>query len=282
MTETQSRSSSVLPEGDALTEYARTFPPFFVHAHTTVAPSNRFTNTGEVLGNYEHGISGAVLQSIELGETERTKLRSATGDLLYASNKRRRIMPSVLSVKNLVASFHASATDPIDLTEAKKTESRSPAELLKTVPVKYLRYAEDVRPPYIGTYSKFPVGYPPSRLLRRPFLRALPSTNYDYDSEAEWEEPEEGEDLDSEGEEEIGEDDVGDDMEEFLDDEDAEGSGAKRRNLMGDVQPVHTGIVWESTTDRKKSNVIPFGDTSLDFKHFGMELLLSTFLQSPT
>ena len=199
------------------------------------------------------------------------------GDLLHAPDKRRRIMPHIIPVKDLVASFHGSATDPIDLTQTQKTSQRSPAELLKALPVKYLRYVEDVRPPYIGTYSKIPVKCSPSRLLRRPFLRALPATNYDYDSEAEWEEPEEGEDLDSEGEEEIGEDEPGDDMEEFLDDDDAEGYGAKRRNLMGDVQPVCTGVIWDNAADQAKSKMIAYGDTSLDLGPYRMELLLSRF-----
>ena len=183
----------------------------------------------------------------------------------------------MVPVKDIVASFHGSADDPIDLTQGRQSSRRSPADVLKKVPVKYLRFVEDVRPPYIGTYSKTPVSCSPLRLFRRPFLRALPATNYDYDSEAEWEEPEEGEDLDSEGEEEIGEDEAGDDMEEFLDDDDAEGCGAKRRNLMGDVQPVCTGVVWENTVDRAKSNTIPYGDTSLDLRSFKIELLLGMF-----
>ena len=224
---------------------------------------------------YDYGIDTMVSQATEFGGTESARLRSSMDALFRAPNKRRRITPLIIPVKDLVASFHGSPTDPIDLTQAKKTSQHRPADLLKTVPMKYLRYVEDVRPPYIGTYSKIPVKCSPSRLLRKPFLRALPATNYDYDSEAEWEEPEEGEYLDSEGEEEIGEDEVGDDMEEFLDDDDAEGCGAKRRNLMGDVQPVCTGVLWDNVADRPKSTVIAYGDTALDITPFRMELLLS-------
>ncbi|MCJ1393000.1 hypothetical protein MMC18_005872 [Xylographa bjoerkii] len=270
----RSRSASVLPDQDTSSDYKRTFPPFFVHAHTEIAPLSRFTSNDKHTASNACSIDTAVSQSAEFRGTARAKMRSSMGDLLHTPNKRRRIASFILPVKDLVASFHGSSTDPIDLTEARKIGRRSPADLLRTVPVKYLRYAEDVRPPYIGTYSKSPVVYSPSRLLRRPFLRALPATNYDYDSEAEWEEPEEGEDLDSEGEEEIGDDEV-DDMEEFLDDEDAEGSGAKRRNLMGDVQPACTGIIWECAAGPNNSNVITYSDTAVDPKSFRMELLLA-------
>ncbi|MCJ1401457.1 hypothetical protein MMC11_004670 [Xylographa trunciseda] len=276
----RSRSASLLPDQDVASDYTRAFPPFFVHAHTDVAPPNRFTSNDKVTASYEYRIDTAVSQPKEFSGTVSARLKCSMGDMLHASNKRRRITPFILPVKDLVASLHGSATDPIDLTQTQKSSQTSPAELLKTVSVKYLRYAEDVRPPYIGTYSKTPVTYSPSRLLRRPFLRALPATNYDYDSEAEWEEPEEGEDLDSEGEEEVGEDEVGDDMEEFLDDDDIEGTGAKRRNLMGDVQPVCTGIIWQDVVDRAKLNPITHGDTSLDLKHFRMELLLSMLAAS--
>ncbi|MCJ1382006.1 hypothetical protein MMC17_005118 [Xylographa soralifera] len=271
----RSRSASLLPDQDVASDYTRTFPPFFVHAHTDVAPPSRFTCNDRDTASYDYGIDTMVSQSTDFGGTASARLRSSLGDLFRAPNKRRRITPLIISVKDIVASFHGSAADPIDLTQTQKTSQRSPADLLKTVPVKYLRYVEDVRPPYIGTYSKIPVKCSPSRLLRRPFLRALPGTNYDYDSEAEWEEPEEGEDLDSEGEEEIGEEEIGDDMEEFLDDDDAEGYGAKRRNLMGDVQPVCTGVVWDGAVDRAKSNVIAYGDTTLDLRPFRMELLFN-------
>jgi chromatin assembly factor 1 subunit A len=73
----------------------------------------------------------------------------------------------------------------------------------------------------------------------------LPDTNYDYDSEAEWEEPEEGEDLNSEDEEEMSED-GDDDMDGFLDDEDDAMAGGKRRLIVGDLEPVSSGIRWAS------------------------------------
>jgi hypothetical protein len=57
--------------------------------------------------------------------------------------------------------------------------------------LKLLRFEEDLRPPYVGTYSK------KSSVLngRRPFFKDSALFNYDYDSEAEWEEESVGEDI---------------------------------------------------------------------------------------
>ena len=113
-----------------------------------------------------------------------------------------------------------SSHSPIDLTDsASENIKRRPADMLKSIPIKFIKFAEDVRPPYIGTYSKTPKTGSICSLGRAPFGRVRPDTNYEYDSEAEWEDLGEGEDLESEGEEEE-EDDEEADMDEFLDDED--------------------------------------------------------------
>jgi len=57
---------------------------------------------------------------------------------------------------------------------------------------------DHIRPPYVGTFSK------KSTVItgRRPFAKDADMFNYDYDSEADWEEEEPGEDIaDSDGEE---------------------------------------------------------------------------------
>jgi chromatin assembly factor 1 subunit A len=73
---------------------------------------------------------------------------------------------------------------------------------------KFLRFHEDIRPAYHGTWSK------KSSIVtgRTPFAKDTKFLNYDYDSEAEWEE----------GDDEVGEDienDAGDDEEENEDEE---------------------------------------------------------------
>jgi len=71
--------------------------------------------------------------------------------------------------------------------------------------VRVFSFHEDMRPAYVGTYSKrstFITG-------RKPFGQDHKQLNYDYDSEEEWEEQEEGEDIaDSAGEEEEGGNDL--------------------------------------------------------------------------
>lgn len=119
-------------------------------------------------------------------------------------------------------------------------------DLLRKIPMKSLKFGEDVRPPYQGTYTKpLPEGSA-NKLSRNPFHRGLPDTNYDYDSEAEWEDAEEGEELDSEEEEEVSEE-GDDDMEGFLDDEDDHPVDGKRRLIVGDLEPVCTGIRWQDS-----------------------------------
>lgn len=116
-------------------------------------------------------------------------------------------------------------------------------DMLRQIPMKTLRFGEDVRPPYQGTFTR-PVSEASARKLsRNPYHRGLPEVNYDYDSEAEWEEPEEGEDLDSEEDEE-GSDDGDDDMDGFLDDEDDALLAGKRRPIVGDLEPVCSGLRW--------------------------------------
>jgi len=113
--------------------------------------------------------------------------------------------------------------------------------------VKYLRFEEDVRPPYTGTCTRLQDTQAISKLARNPFGCGLPNTDYAYDSEAEWDEPVEGEDLDSEGEEEPDDDDAGDEMDEFLDDEEANDAtrAVKRRPMLGDQEPKCTALCWE-------------------------------------
>lgn len=148
-----------------------------------------------------------------------------------------------LPVKTIVERLHGSFEKPIDLTEDTTGSTSKPWDLLQQVPVKYLHFGEDVRPPYFGTYTKVQTLTEARKLARNPYSKTLPEANYDYDSEAEWEEPEEGEDLgDDEDDEES--QDGGEDMEDFLDDED-DPLKNRRRQIATDLEPVSTGLVWE-------------------------------------
>lgn len=175
------------------------------------------------------------------------------------------------SVKELVAEIRGTSRSPVDLTRIGAKSTRKSPDLLAAVPIKYLQFAEDVRPPYIGTFTKIlnPKAY--LNLCRNPFLRTLPAVNYDYDSEAEWEEPDEGEDLESEGEEED-EDDDADDIEEFLDDAEETGEpSSKHRLTCGDLEPISTGLCWGNQGAQSQSNNGCKG--GLDLKVFKIQTL---------
>jgi len=88
-------------------------------------------------------------------------------------------------------------------------------------------------------------------------MRSRPELDYDYDSEAEWQESEEGDDVESNAES----DDEGnsaadpEEMDDFLDDEETgEGAKNKRKLFTSDMKPTCSGICWED----------PQGDQSND------------------
>lgn len=175
------------------------------------------------------------------------------------------------SVKELVTEIQGTSRIAIDLTRVGTKSARKASDLLAAIPIKYLQFAEDVRPPYIGTYSKILEPQAHSNLRRNPFSRTLPAVNYDYDSEAEWEEPGEGEDLESEGEEED-EDEDADDIEEFLDDAEETGEPSSKRRLMcGDLEPISTGLCWENHGAQNQPNNADKG--GLDLTDFTIQII---------
>lgn len=147
------------------------------------------------------------------------------------------------SVKELVKRV-LEPTHVDDLPAATNEAPLDPVEELRTLPVKFLFFHEDIRPPFVGTYTKAPTEHAAKRVSRNPFAKVRTDTDYDYDSEAEWEEPEEGEDLNSDIESEADSVDTAEDMAGFLDDEDAD--GPKKRLMPLDMEPVCTGICWEN------------------------------------
>ncbi|KAL9127467.1 MAG: hypothetical protein Q9217_003667 [Psora testacea] len=231
-TNRQSRSVSLTPPKPALSDYERAFPPFFLQSHTSLAPFNHFLRDEQGLPYAQSKIDEGLFSGYNIQELSRLAPRK--------SRQRYRLTPTV---KDILVRMNGTPQNPIELSDAKDTSLR-PAELLRPISMKVLKFAEDVRPPYIGTYTKLTDRTTIARLSRNPFSRGLPEADYDYDSEAEWEDPGEGEDLDSEGEEELDEEDE-DEMEGFLDDEEtADPRAVKRRPLLGDLQPTCTGICW--------------------------------------
>ncbi|KAK4225030.1 chromatin assembly factor 1 subunit rlf2 [Podospora fimiseda] len=128
--------------------------------------------------------------------------------------------------------------------ESQTSQAHHVRELLKSVPIKSLKFYQDVRPPYIGTISGLPPGVKSlKKVSRNPFSRDILPLAYDYDSEAEWQD-EEGEDVDDldDEEEEL---DGDEDMDDFLDDAD---DTAPSRMVFsgGGMEPESTGLCWEN------------------------------------
>lgn len=261
---TRSRSGSASPQKSTLSDYERAFPPFYLHLHTTLAPYCRFRKDREALHHARSDIDENLRSDWKGLGTFTGKRKALEMDAIeqlhIPPHKRMKRTKEHITVKQIVGRIHGTANDPIDLTEQRtKAFVPQPADLLKSIAMKHLQFAEDVRPPYRGTYTKLPIKKSASSLARNPFERALPQTDYDYDSEAEWEEPEDGEDLNSEREEEENGSEEGDDeMEGFLDDEDAGegvgGVGNKRRHVVGDLEPVCSGLLWEDADGVCRAN----------------------------
>lgn len=221
-------------EAVTVSDYQRAFPEFFLQSHTKVAPPHMFQRDSEALRLIREKLD-ASMKSPNSPE-EALVFRPSEIFNLMPYRRRRGRLPA--SVREILLEMQ-SLNDQAGTSEAVQRQQG----LLKKVRMKSLKFGEDVRPPYQGTYSKHLPESSAYKIMRNPFYRGLPETNYDYDSEAEWEEPEEGEELDSEEEEEMSEDGE-DDMDGFLDDEDDQLVDGKRRLIVGDLEPVCSGIQW--------------------------------------
>ncbi|KAI9647710.1 hypothetical protein NHQ30_004096 [Ciborinia camelliae] len=243
-------SAHLTPSKKEISPYEKMFPAFFVQNGVRLAPINHF-------GRDEEG-SQALQSTIDAyisGHRSPGRRRHFDAMELFplsSSNSVKR-GKSIVSVREIMAELSGNPSKPIDLTtDSRNSQIKRTKAQLQDVPMKFLKFQEDVRPPYQGTYTHTPL-YGMSKLARNPMRRDLPNTNYDYDSEAEWIEDEDAEDLNSEGEEdEEGLDDA-EDMDGFLDDENDELLNSRRAlgGIQGDLEPVSTGLCWE---DRKKRN----------------------------
>jgi len=255
--------SALTPSKPARTLYNKRFPPFFVKAHVTLAPTNRFERDEQATDTLQN-----TLDSYILGNRSPNRPRSLDAvSLFHLSNQEKARGKLCIPVREIMAEYSGNSSKPVDLTiDSQNTQIRKTGNALKNVPLKFIKFMTDVRPPYIGTYTNRPV-HGVMKLARNPLRRDLPDTNYDYDSEADWiEGDEDGEDIHSD----IGDDDadLGDDMEDmedFLDDENDELLNSKRLVMQGDLEPVSSGMCWE---DRHKRS------TNVKMMPYRMEIIL--------
>lgn len=234
-----SRRSSVasinLDKSDIATQPANSyFLPFFVSEYTDMAPQNRLKRK----------------KPVDFDLIQISMLPSAR-ERFGRPRKRQRRVPNVRAVLEVSQSLDNVVVDLDSQVE----------DALKLVPYKYLHFGEDVRPPYQGTYTRAVSSGTSSKLSRNPFHRGLPDTNYDYDSEAEWEPPAE-DDEDLEGDDALSDaEDDEDEMADFLDDEDDLG---RKRGPMMDMTPNSSGLCWSGSN---------FDDDGLNVKQYSMHFL---------
>jgi chromatin assembly factor 1 subunit A len=255
---------------NARSDYEGYFLPFNLPAHTILAPTNTFLDSAEQMEAARARLDKIIEQKDQPSEAiTPDTLKSYFPARSYGGRK-------TTTIAEIVDCVNGSSDHPIDLTADKSAASRNPLDMLKDIPMKYIHFGEDYRPPYYGTYTRSYTDLEASRLARNPLSRIRQDTDYDYDSEAEWNEPEEGEDLDSDGDDDD-EDEAEDDMDGFLDDE--EDPHMKRRLVSGDLVPVSTGLCWEDTDRVSKLND---GSEAIctDFKDFTMGFLLDPQMRS--
>ncbi|EZF29592.1 hypothetical protein H101_06742 [Trichophyton interdigitale H6] len=225
------------------------FPPFFIQSHVKLAPNHRFERDSSALSHACEKLDSLRKSDFGLANDDIPLQQYNPAELFQMiSYRRRQGEPATPSVKEILLKLQDPELNSIDLTDTNGTATQV-EKLLRKIPMKVLNFREDVRPPYQGTFTKRLERRAARKLCRNPFWRGVPEFNYDYDSEAEWEEPEEGEDILSEGDDEVS-DDGEDDMDDFLDDGEDESANTKRRMIVGDLEPKCTGICWaENSAD---------------------------------
>lgn len=261
-------SAHSTPSKKEISPYEKMFPAFFVQNGVRLAPINHFQKDDD-----ESQALHSTIDAYILGSRSPERKRDFDFMELFRLSRSSSLKrgKSIVTVREIMAELNGNPSKPIDLTtNSQNSQIKRTKAQLKDVPMKFLKFQEDVRPPYQGTYTHTPI-HGISKLARNPMLRDLPNTNYDYDSEAEWIEDEDAEDLNSEGEEdEEGLDDA-EDMDGFLDDENDELLNSRRMlgGIQGDLEPVSTGLCWEDS--RKRS-------TNVKMMPFRMEFILGVLL----
>jgi chromatin assembly factor 1 subunit A len=210
---------------DVRSEFAKWILPFFVLEHTEMAPSNRFLPRNDS--------DTSISCFLEQSDSDPRPLQMS-----FKTRKLQYRQPKV--IKHARSAAAGGVDRPVDLTTR-----RPEASSLWKASYKVLHFKEDVRPPYQGTYTRAVSPQTARKLCRVPTHRGLPDTDYDYDSEAEWAEPD-ADDEDLEDEDDLSEEEDGaDEMADFLDDE---ADAGKRAIATSDVEPVSTGLCWEGET----------------------------------
>ncbi|CAK7271971.1 chromatin assembly factor-I (CAF-I) p90 subunit [Sporothrix epigloea] len=228
-----------------VSEYDRIFKPFFIKENVTMATDlyGMDSETKEakslILDQYLSGSRG------DFSPTKPFCSASAS-DYFHISGActagRGRIRPAVRKIMNMLGP-DALYYGNLGGVSGHDTQVKLALDLLKSVPMKYLFFREDVRPAYYGTITSQPPQARLSKLARNPLAKTVLPLNYDYDSEAEWVDDGDGEDVDDLDDDEEEVEDDGE-MSDFLDD--SEDALPLRPAFSGGMEPESTGVCWEN------------------------------------
>lgn len=237
------------PAAQERNEYQRIAQEFFVKENVTLA-SNKFALSPvsqaakiEVLDDFVAGRRAPV----EIKSFDPFQALRLPNGVAHPRGK------MYASVRGLLSSSDGLQTSPIDLTtESQNVRIQRTQQALKRIPLKHLKFHEDVRPAYYGTVTSVESLASLRKLARKPIAKDLP-LNYDYDSEAEWVDDGddgEGDDVSLLDDEDVDEED-GEGMDDFLDDSEDVGRGP--RMIAGIMEPESSGVCFEDHT-RKNPN----------------------------
>ncbi|KAG0036284.1 Chromatin assembly factor 1, subunit A [Podila clonocystis] len=256
------------------------FHPFHVKKSTTLAPINRFSKELSIK-EFDQQIALASENDMDVDHIPKLDPQSAKAELsaLFgkktrsadrsnaSNNKTKKLPPHYLTmtVKELMHSG-ALLQDGDDNMDEMLTWRDIPA-----LRMRLLQFAENYRPAYFGTWSKRS-----KHINGRRFLgKDTHLIEYDVDSEAEWEEDEEGEECKSDDDEDDA-DEVGSEQEEEDDwlvpegylsedegldagEEGHKGESMKRskemkRTLVSHIAPIIVGPVFEMVLGEQSSH----------------------------
>lgn len=236
------------PAAQERNEYQRVAQEFFVKENVTLA-TNKFA-----LSPDSQAAKVAVLDDFVAGRREPVEIKSFNPfqSLCLPNGVAQPRGKMYSSVRGLLSSPDGLQTNPVDLTtESQNVRIQRTQQALKRIPIKHLKFHEDVRPAYYGTVTSVESLASLRKLARNPIAKDLP-LNYDYDSEAEWVDGDDGEgdDVSLLDEEDVDEED-GEGMDDFLDDSEDVGRGP--RMVAGTMEPESSGVCFEDRT-RKNPN----------------------------
>ncbi|CZT21576.1 uncharacterized protein RCC_07440 [Ramularia collo-cygni] len=229
----------VVSKRAGLSDYQRTFLPFMLPTNSTLAPLPQQSSATSDL--FDHELDDPSLrEKFDLG------IADSYAELAhyFAVEPGTTRGEPVRSIKEIVGLIDGTVKQPIDLTGMHAGDNA--LDHLRKASIRHIEFQQDVRPAYFGTYTKISSPRKLHRVRRNPFIRARPDTDYDNDSEAEWEEPEEGdEEIMSEAEDEADSQGDANEIDDFLDDEE-DNAKSKRRVATGELVPETTGLCWEN------------------------------------